>query len=216
MESNEWKFDANVAKVFAQHANQHISHYQQVLNKTLDICNAVAEKESPIVDFGCATGATLELLYNNNFRNLYGIDNSRDMLNLCPANIAKLQCTDQLQFADNFFKVIICNWTLHFIKDKASKLQEFTRQLQPGGVLIISEKVSLDPIIISLYHQMKRLRGVSEQEIAEKAKSIKDVMFINDVSWYLKLFEQLNLTAHVIDADYAFATFMCVKPTNNG
>jgi tRNA (cmo5U34)-methyltransferase len=211
MSNKIWKFDSSVANIFAVHAERHIPHYRAVLEKTLDICNMFADKNSAIIDIGCATGETLKLLSYNGYTNLYGVDSSQDMLNQCPSGIAKLTCADQLLFEPNFFKIMICNWTLHFVKHKQQYLKTIVDQLAPGGVLVLSEKTSLDPLMIQFYHQIKRKNGVSDQEIVDKEKQIQNIMYINSINWYCEQLTKLDLTVHIIDADYAFTSFLCVK-----
>ena len=53
--------------------------------------------------------------------------------------------------------------------------------LRPGGVLVLSEKVSfadpaLDALNIDLHHQFKRANGYSELEVAQKRSALENVL----------------------------------------
>lgn len=208
-----WKFNQSVAKDFGEYAQRHIPHYRSVLDKSLTICNKFADTHDAIIDIGSATGETLKLLHQAGFRNLFGIDTSQAMLDQCPSDIAALCCSDHLSWPSNFFQVILCNWTLHFVLHKQQYLQDMVKCLAPGGVMVISDKHTKDPLMIEFYHEFKRAQGVSQAEIDAKSQSIQEVMHIDSIEWYQKQFESLRLNHYIIDADWAFISFMVQKPT---
>ena len=110
------------------------------------------------------------------------------------------------------FDAIICNWTLHFIKDKIQYLTDVYRALNSNGILILSDKTSLDPLAIHFYHNYKRNRGVSDQEIDQKMQSVKNIMHIHSPQWYLDCLNLLEFKKiQIIDASWCFTTFLCVK-----
>ena len=209
---DSWKFDQSVAQTFARHAEQHIPHYRSVLEKSLMACQKFANLDDAIVDIGCATGETLKLLHQAGFCNLFGIDSSKNMLDQCPTDIATMCCSDQLNWPPNFFQVILCNWTLHFVPNKQQYLHSMVKCLAPGGVMIISDKHTLDPTMIEFYHEFKRKQGVSQEEIDIKEQRVEGIMYVDDPNWYQQQFDLLKLHHRIIDADWAFISFMVQKP----
>lgn len=205
-----WVFDQSVADVFDSHARQHIPHYDQVIKKTADVCDKLLDKDDPIIDVGCATGNTIALLHSRGYTNLYGLDSSIEMLSKC-RQIAHFVNSNKFPFGDMSFQGIICNWTLHFIKNKSEYLKTMVDTLKTDGVLILTDKVSLNPLMIDLYHDFKHSQGVTRSDILAKEESLRDVMFIDGPEWYSRHFNSLGLEYHVIDADYAFMTFLCIK-----
>jgi len=204
-----WEFNKDVAKSFKLHATQHIPNYHQVIDQCIAICKK-KDKSIKIIDIGCAIGETLVRLHAEGFSNIYGVDNSQSMLDQCPPNIATLICSNTLP--QNFYDVILMNWTLHFIKDKKRYLQDIYNNLTPNGILVISEKTSLDPLAIKFYHDYKRTRGVSELDIQKKETSVKDIMYIDTIEWYQGIFKELGFSkVHIINAHWCFTTFICVK-----
>jgi tRNA (cmo5U34)-methyltransferase len=119
---------------------------------------------------------------------------------------------DQFPIDDGPYHAIFCNWTLHFIQDKISYLKSMYQGLMPGGFMILSDKTCNSGIDLKLYHNFKRSQGVSEDEITNKAASVKDIMFINEPNWYL---EQLKLIGFdqvsIINAAPCFTTFLAIK-----
>jgi len=208
-----WKFDRSVAKNFASHARQHIPDYEVVLDKTINICNERLSKESSILEVGCAIGETVNRLQKNKFKNIYAVDASQDMLDHCPKGLAIYYCSKEFPNTGIKYDVVICNWTLHFIKDKESYLKKIYDALKPKGFLILSEKTENSGLALERYHAWKREQGVSEKEIEAKARSIEEVMHINSAEWYINKLREIgfheldifNLTAR------CFTSFLCIK-----
>jgi hypothetical protein len=54
--------------------------------------------------------------------------------------------------------------------------------------------------------------GVSAEEIAAKAASVRDIMYINTPKWYLETLDNLGFkNIQIVDASWCFTTFFCVK-----
>jgi ubiquinone/menaquinone biosynthesis C-methylase UbiE len=205
-----WKFDASIAETFVDHARHHIPNYDIVIDKNVSACQKLLNKDSAIIDVGCATGETLRRLHSAGFNNLTGVESSHAMLNHCDSSIAKILHSDQ--FPEQTFNGVLCNWTLHFIKDKEMYLADIYRNLSDGGFLILSEKTSLDPTLIEFYHDFKSSMGVSAEEIAAKAASVRDIMYINTPKWYLETLDNLGFkNIQIVDASWCFTTFFCIK-----
>jgi SAM-dependent methyltransferase len=204
-----WKFDANVAKTFVAHAKQHIPNYDTVIDKSVAVCRHLCDEDSAIIDVGCATGETIQRLYNTGFWKLYGVDSSADMLAMAP-QIAQYTCSDQ--FPEGKFDAVLCNWTLHFIQDKLNYLRSIANGLNDNGFLILTDKTSLDDLDIHFYHKFKKAQGVTPAEISAKEESVKDIMFINDPEWYYENLRTAGFSEiHLIDASWCFTSFLCIK-----
>jgi tRNA (cmo5U34)-methyltransferase len=206
-----WQFNREIAANFVNHAEQHIPNYHQVIDQCVDVCDSYKDDLIKIIDVGCATGETIRRLHHHGFKNLHGVDNSQDMLELCP-DIATYFCSDT--FPDENFDVVLANWTLHFVKDKLSYLQSIYDHLNKNGTLILSDKVSKDPRAIKFYHDLKRKNGVTDQGIEKKAIQVKDVMFLESVEWYLDTLKSLGFSQnniHITNAHWCFATIVAFK-----
>lgn len=204
-----WKFDANVAQTFVNHARGHIPNYDTVIDKSVAVCKKFLNQDSSIIDVGCATGETLRRLSQVGFTNLTGVDSSQDMLNQCQAP-ATLICSDQ--FPAQLFDAVLCNWTLHFVSNKLDYLKQIYNNLKPGGFLIVSDKTSLDPEMIDFYHDFKLSAGVSAEQIQAKAQSVRNIMHIDKPQWYLETLDAIGFSnTQIIDASWCFTTFFCRK-----
>jgi len=204
-----WQFDHTVAQTFVEHAQKHIPNYDTVIDKCVTICDKFLSKDSAIIDVGCATGETLKKLNQSGFTNLTGVDSSQDMLDQCQVP-AQLICSHK--FPSGSFDAVLCNWTLHFIGNKLDYLHEIYHNLTPGGLLVISDKTSLDPVMIDLYHEFKSKAGVSDDEILSKAASVKDIMYIDSPQWYIDTLSTIGFeNIQIIDASWCFTTFFVQK-----
>jgi tRNA (cmo5U34)-methyltransferase len=204
-----WSFDQNIAGIFTDHARKHIPDYDRVIDKSIEVCEKFLHKDSAIIDVGCATGETLKRLKHKGYRNLTGVDNSQSMLDQCHVN-AKLICDDQ--FPDQTFDAVLCNWTLHFMPNKLEYLQQIYDNLSPKGFIIVTDKTSMDPVMIDFYHDYKAKAGVSQEEIKQKAQSVKSIMYIDTPQWYLENLKRVGFTLpQIIDANWCFTTFLAIK-----
>lgn len=204
-----WQFDSAVAADFVGHARCHIPNYDLVIDKAVDVCRKLLDTRSPIIDVGCATGETLKRLARAGFVNLRGVDSSADMLARCAAP-GELILSDRLPVGP--YGAVICNWTLHFMQHKLAYLRDIYRELEPGGILFLSDKTSKDAECIDFYHDFKRRQGVSDQEISIKARRLESVMHIDPPMWYLASLSQIGFKSiHIADASWCFTTFYCRK-----
>ena len=207
--NNVWKFDQEIAKIFVNHARQHIPNYESVIDKCIEVCRYRLSSTSSIIDVGCATGQTLVRLQQAGFVNLTGVDSSPHMIDQCKVS-AELICSET--FPNQVFDAILCNWTLHFIKHKVEYLSNIYQNLSPGGFLILSDKTSKDQLPLHFYHQFKSKAGVSDQAIQAKADSVKNIMHIDSPEWYIENLQKLGFSkVYIIDASWCFTTFLCTK-----
>ena len=81
--------------------------------------------------------------------------------------------------------------------------------MNENGVLVLSEKTSLDPTMIKFYHEWKHSQGVSWEDIQAKETAVKDVMFVKDVKWYIDTLTWIGFkNIQIIDASWCFTSFM--------
>lgn len=209
---DKWEFNSEVASIFVKHARQHIPNYDEVIARTVQLCVTEFKKTDKIIDVGCATGETLTRLHYAGFQNLVGVDSSEDMLTHARKNPGEYILSNLFPVTTGPYSVVICNWTLHFIKNKLSYLQNIYNSMLPGGMLILSDKTVNDGLELELYHDFKRRNGVTEQEIISKARSVQDIMFIDSPEWYFENLKAIGFSpVRIINAHYCFTTFLARK-----
>lgn len=197
----------DIVDCYDAHVHSHIPNYDEVIKKTIQICK-LYDKNSCIVDYGSANGATLYKLYKEGFNNLHGVEPVKEMIAASDKSIASYYTA----MPDLNFEIIIANWVLHFVEDKLSVLKTFYNNLNPKGTLIISEKVSSNEIVKKFYYDFKLSKGVSKADILQKEENLKGVMHLFSISEYIAALNTIGFTSiEVIDGSWGFVTLMVQK-----
>ncbi len=208
----QWKFDAQIAEVFDGIARREIPDYLRVIDLCVRVIGKGKLKQPKVIDVGSATGETLRQLHQAGYRAIYGVESSADMI---AKSFDRATIINSEHFPEEHapFDYVLCNWTLHFIHNPLAYLEAIKRSMIPGGILILSDKVSSSECTHDLYYDYKRAKGVTEAEIAKKAQQIAGVLVTYPFTWYLNAlknagFEQIE----IVNANTAFVTFMAINP----
>lgn len=193
-EAGLFTFDENVARVFPDMIKRSVPGYTTIISMTGLLAQRYARPNTALYDLGCSLGAsTLAMRQNLKQENcrIVGVDNSEAMLARCRTLIdtdthetpVQLVCADLENVGIENASVVVLNFTLQFlpVDIRNEVITGIYRGLQPGGILILSEKVTfenphLDALNIDLHHQFKRANGYSDLEIAQKRSAIEDVL----------------------------------------
>ena len=210
-DTGTWVFDEKVASKFSLIARQNIPNYLGVQRKCLDVAHKICTPDDKIIDVGCATGETLLLLRANGFTNLYGVDNSQAMVDAASRSNSTIVLSET--FPDDLgpFKMIMANWTLHFIERRHDYITQMYRSLQPDGALVLTDKMASSDLTRKLFHDFKRERGMTEEQIASKEKAINGILTSRPLEWYLDILRSLFRQVDVLDASYGFVTLLALK-----
>jgi len=208
----QWQFNEEVASIFDQHARQHIPDYIKVLELSMDLCRQRLHISDSILEIGCATGETVKRLREIGYTDIHAVDYSQAMLDACPKDMATYYCTADYPKTDTKFDMVLCNWTLHFIQDKFSYLECVYHGMNPGGMLILSEKTENSGYALEQYHLYKERQGVSREDIEAKAASLKGVMFPESAETHLSRLRRLGFReVYIASANWCFTTFVAIK-----
>lgn len=203
-----WVFDDSVAKRFQLEAETNIPSYHTVINKCLEFANKHLNKSDKIIDVGSALGYTIHKFINAGFTNIIGVDNSTAMIaNSMHKHL--VLCDDKLPKYK--YKLVMMNWTLHFVTDKTSYLNDIYTSLEDNGYLILTDKCLQSDIVKDMYYDFKRSHGVSEEYIIQKEQNLIGVMKSVPIEWYLGSLRQNGFNVDVIYSDLGFTTFLCKK-----
>ena len=203
-----WVFDDSVAKRFQLEAETNIPSYHTVINKCLEFANKHLNKSDKIIDVGSALGYTIHTFINAGFTNIIGVDNSTAMIDNSMHKQLVL-CDDKLPKYK--YKLVMMNWTLHFVTDKTSYLNDIYTSLEDNGYLILTDKCLQSDIVKDMYYDFKRSHGVSEEYIRQKEQNLIGVMKSVPIEWYLGSLRQNGFNVDIIYSDLGFTTFLCKK-----
>lgn len=190
----KFKFDDRVAAVFGDMINRSVPGYGMMLDMIGVITRETVQANTNCYDLGCSLGAaTLSMRHNlpDDSCQLIGIDNSQAMVSRCQSIIdqddasapVQIRCEDILNCEIKNASLVVMNLTLQFIEptQREPLLERIYQGLNPGGVLILSEKTNLpneheQDTLTDYYYAFKRQQGYSDLEIAQKREALDNVM----------------------------------------
>ncbi len=189
-----FRFDEKVVGVFPDMIKRSVPGYATIISMIGTLAERYAASDSRCYDLGCSLGAaSLAMRHRIQAANtrIIGVDNSEAMIERCQMVMdadsgeipVELVCDDLLNVELNNASVVVLNFTLQFIavEHRERILRKIYAGLNPGGVLILSEKVTFgdeahDELMIELYHEFKRANGYSDLEIAQKRTALENVL----------------------------------------
>lgn len=192
----DFVFDNRVVNVFPDMINRSVPGYGQVVPMIGLLARRYARPGSNLYDLGCSLGAVslaMRASVTTRGARILAIDSSADMIHglqeklqaAADPGLLPVSPTQQdiLDTTVENASVVVLNFTLQFIDParRALLLTNIAEGLNPGGVLILSEKIRFeDPVEDRLqtdwHHDFKRAQGYSDLEIARKRDALENVM----------------------------------------
>jgi tRNA (cmo5U34)-methyltransferase len=224
----DFRFDESVVAVFDDMVKRSVPGYEAMIQMIGLLTRTYGKNNSNYYDLGTSTGTTtLALALNNKCTNVrfIAIDNSEQMVDQCQQNLGEKIDNLEVIYSDindvciENASIVVLNLTLQFINtDKRDDLiTKIYDGLNPGGVLIISEKVHVDDEneqarLTELHMDFKRANGYSELEIANKRQSLENVLLTENCETHLKRLSQCGFNAPTCYFQCLnFASFLSVK-----
>jgi tRNA (cmo5U34)-methyltransferase len=186
-----FQFDEQVARVFRDMISRSVPGYKLIVHLIGLYAHVFAQPASNIYDLGCSLGEVTQIVAETTSGldcTIFAVDNSGAMIDKCrqrfpdTANI-EWQCKDIQQVEITNASLVILNLTLQFVdQDKRqSMINKIYQGLNPGGVLVLSEKVLFDENLenermVQLYQAFKKTQGYSDLEISQKRSALENVL----------------------------------------
>lgn len=187
-----FKFDENVARVFPDMIKRSAPGYVTLVSLIGVLAAKFAKPDTSIYDLGCSLGAvSASVMANLKVENCHivAVDNSEAMISGCQENLryfdteAEVVLSDIREIEISNASVVALNYTLQFIpvEERMELLKNIANGLNPGGILILSEKLCADSageqqLIEDLHLAFKQANGYSELEIAQKRAALENVL----------------------------------------
>lgn len=227
--SKQFEFDADVAAVFDDMLSRSVPFYKESLKLTRQFSINALEGGGRVIDLGCSTASLLldieRSLQASDTVELIGIDNSSAMIAHAHKKIeaygSKISLVegDILEYPFGSAKVIVCNYTLQFIRPmvRETLLRKIYDSLESGGVFIFSEKVlsenaTLNKQLIDCYYDFKKEQGYSEYEIVQKREALENVLIPYTMIENIEMAKKSGFSSCDVLFRWAnFATFIACK-----
>ncbi|MEW6518717.1 MAG: carboxy-S-adenosyl-L-methionine synthase CmoA [Thermodesulfobacteriota bacterium] len=226
----DFTFNSRVAEVFDDMLQRSVPCYHQVIDMMATLLARFVHQGDRIYDLGCSTGTTLLELSRRMAASeleFVGIDNSPAMLDKARLKTEMLARPAAIHFIHGDIATVelapcgacILNYTLQFIRPLArqSFLSRLHQALQPGGVLIISEKIichdlEINRAFIDFYHDFKRSQGYSETEIARKRAALENILIPFSIRENSELLQKSGFSqVETFFQWFNFASFVAIK-----
>lgn len=110
-----------------------------------------------VVEFGCGDGLNLKVLRKLGYKDIFGLDNSRELLERIPDIPTILADACNAGLLSDSFDAVLVDSLLHHLAEPDKCLREIKRVLKPSGILCIMEprnsiaRKALDIITFSLF-----------------------------------------------------------------
>jgi len=104
------------------------------------LLSKIKNKKAKILDAGCGTGLVVEILSENNYKNVEGVDFSQEMLDVAIQkqvyqSLRLKDLTKNLDYEDNLFDAIVCAGTFTCGHVGPEALLEMVRITKKGGYI---------------------------------------------------------------------------------
>jgi tRNA (cmo5U34)-methyltransferase len=219
---SNWEFDDRVAQVFPDMATRSIPGYSTIISMIGIMAKRFVTHDSNIYDLGCALGAIAVSVQRNikvSGCSILAVDNSSAMLKFCSGMVKNItNKTPIVVIEDDVNNIsignaslVILNFTLQFLEPEIrfSFLRKIWLGLNPGGALILSEKLSQGSqlnmeILSEMHHDFKRSNGYSELEIYPKSKMLEKSMITDNLEQHLSRLAEVGFS-------YIIPWFQCLN-----
>ena len=225
----DFRFDDDIANVFEDMVQRSVPGYNLLLQNIGVITKKYATPKTNLYDLGCSLGAGTFQLADHSPKDciIIGIDNSEAMVKKCRANLKKIEHKQKIDIrlgniessAMKNSSVVLMNWTLQFVEPNAREglIEKIYGSLNEGGVLVLSEKISMhdqeqETIFFNLHERFKRENGYSLLEIDQKRKAIEQVLKTETEEEHLQRLKRRGFkNIYKFFQDFNFASFLAIK-----
>lgn len=199
-----FRFDDRVAMVFPDMLRRSIPGYEASLEAIGSLAARYVRAGTNCYDLGCSLGAATVAM-RQGIREagcrIVAVDNSPAMIERC-LEIATRHTTPEDLMTDVDVvlgdireieivnaSMVALNYTLQFVDkgDRDALLGAICRGLNPGGILLLSEKVvdedpNMESLLVDLHHEHKRRNDYSALEIGRKRAALENVLIPETVA----------------------------------
>jgi len=228
---NDFQFDERVVAVFPDMIQRSVPGYGMIIANIGILAAKYAQTGSHCYDLGCSLGAaTLAMRQRITTPgcDIIAVDNSPAMLERArellaldtgPSIPVTMICSDIQDVTIENASVVVINFTLQFIppEQRLELMQRIYAGLNPGGILILSEKIAFSEperqqFHVELHHDFKRANGYSDLEISQKRSALENVMIPESLAAHHKRLKAAGFSCSELWFQcFNFASLVAIK-----
>lgn len=227
----DFDFDEKVAEVFPDMIQRSVPGYGTMISTIGILAAKFAQENSRCYDLGCSLGA-VSLSMRQRIKQpdctIIAVDNSEAMvergLQLLASDASskvpvEMVCADIQDVAIVKASVVVLNFTLQFIPpdERLALLTRIYQGMNPGGVLILSEKIAFEDqskqaFHNEAHHDFKRANGYSDLEISQKRTALERVMIPESLACHKQRLQEAGFAISEIWFQcFNFASLAAIK-----
>jgi len=189
-EIKAFEFNEAVTRVFRDMISRSVPGYDLLLRMIGLYANVFVQDNSRVYDLGCSLGDVACIVASQasaKNMSIIAVDNSPSMIEKC-RQLAVTEpaidwlCDDIENIDIDNASMVVLNLTLLFFdrSQRQDLLDRIYKGLNPGGVLVLTEKVLMDEEetdqrMVQFYQAFKKTQGYSELEISQKRTALENV-----------------------------------------
>jgi len=209
----DFAFDETVAQVFPDMIRRSVPGYETIISLTGLLAEQYARPDSNCYDLGCSLGAAT-LAMSRRIQQpgccIIAVDNAEAMVCRCRELLqagdshpeVEVRCANIQDVSIENASVVVLNFTLQFIEPvaRAELLQGIYAGLLPGGILILSEKITFADEaertrMENLHIAFKKANGYSDLEISQKRTALENVLVPDTLEQHQKRLQQVGFSS---------------------
>ncbi len=223
-------FDERVAEVFPDMIQRSVPGYSNIISAIGMLAQRFVTPDSTVYDLGCSLGAAT-LSVRRNIQQpgckIIAVDNSSAMVERCKLHVNAYRAETPVEVIEADIRdvhienasMVVLNFTLQFLspEDRYVLLENIYSGLNPGGILVLSEKYVFDDaqaneLLIDLHHDFKRANGYSELEISQKRSAIENVLIPDSIPHHLQRLKKIGFhSAEIWFQCFNFGSMFAIK-----
>jgi len=221
-----FEFNEDVTRVFQDMITRSVPGYELLLRMIALYASVFVRDQSNIYDLGCSLGEVSRLIAEQTRKldcAIIAVDNSPSMIRKCQqfGDFGKIdwRCDDIQNIEISNASMVVLNLTLLFIDrdQRQSLITGIARGLNEGGVLVLSEKVLLDPELenqrmVQLHQAFKKMQGYSDLEISQKRTALENVLVPDSQTMHQQRLKQAGFSeVYQCFRCFNFVSYLAIK-----
>ena len=226
-EVGAFEFNDQVARVFHDMISRSVPGYPLLLHLIGLYAAIFTQTGSRVYDLGCSLGDASRIIAAQT-RDLdtrvVAVDNSPAMIERCrdecePEATIDWRCEDIRETAIENASLVVLNLTLQFLQteERAPLLARIFSGLNPGGALVLSEKVVFEDAaeeqrMVQLHHAFKKTMGYSDLEISQKRNALENVLVPDSEALHSNRLKQMGFgEVYQCFRCFNFVSYLAIK-----
>ncbi|MCP4471252.1 MAG: carboxy-S-adenosyl-L-methionine synthase CmoA [Gammaproteobacteria bacterium] len=226
-EVRAFEFNETVAAVFRDMISRSVPGYSLLLRMIGLYAGIFVQPGSRVFDLGCSLGEASLVIADQveaGACKIIAVDNSEAMIEKCrqhpvSPNSIEWRCEDIRQTRIGNASMVVLNLTLQFLPpdERLPLLRNIFEGINPGGILVLSEKVEFADATESgrmqqLYAGFKKTMGYSDMEISQKRNALENVLVPDTEQQHLQRLQTLGFgEIYQCFRGFNFVSYLAIK-----